>query len=79
MRRGFEGDTFIVGLAEHLRNILVSKDIQTLALLEVGENLKARYQNQAALSSTSFILTALNLCNDCDVNFKMARQKTFAR
>lgn len=75
MRRGFEGDTFIVGLAEHLRNILVSKDIQTLALLEVGENLKARYQNQAALSSTSFILTALNLCNDCDVNFKMARQK----
>ena len=75
MRRGFEGDTFIVGLAEHLRNVLVSKDLQTLGLLEVGENLKQRYQNQAALSSTSFILTALNLCNDCDVNFKMARQK----
>jgi DNA polymerase III subunit gamma/tau len=75
MRRGFEGDTFITGLAEHLRNILVSKDIQTIALLEVGENLKARYQNQAALSSTSFVLTALNLCNDCDVNYKMARQK----
>ena len=75
MRRGFEGDTFIVGLAEHLRNILVSKDLQTLQLLEVGENLKQRYQNQAALSSTSFILTALNLCNDCDVNYKMARYK----
>ncbi len=75
MRRGFEGDSFIIGLAEHLRNILVSKDLQTLALLEVGENLKGRYQNQAALSSTSFILTALNLCNDCDVNFKMARHK----
>ena len=75
MRRGFEGDTFIVGLAEHLRNILISKDLQTLGLLEVGEKLKQRYQNQAALSSTSFILTALNLCNDCDVNFKMARQK----
>ena len=75
MRRGFEGDTFIIGLAEHLRNILVSKDLQTLQLLEVGENLKQRYQNQAALSSTSFILTALNLCNDCDVNYKMARYK----
>jgi DNA polymerase III subunit gamma/tau len=75
MRRGFEGDTFIVGMAEHLRNILVSKDLQTLQLLEVGENLKQRYQNQAALSSTSFILTALNLCNDCDVNYKMARYK----
>ncbi len=75
MRRGFEGNTFIIGLAEHLRNILVSKDLQTLQLLEVGENLKQRYQNQAALSSTSFILTALNLCNDCDVNYKMARYK----
>ncbi|MBL7815114.1 MAG: DNA polymerase III subunit gamma/tau [Saprospiraceae bacterium] len=75
MRRGFEGDTFIVGLAEHLRNILVSKDLQTLKLLEVGDNLRNRYQNQAALSSTSFVLTALNLCNDCDVNYKMARHK----
>lgn len=75
MRRGFEGDTFIIGLAEHLRNLLVSKDIQTLSLLEVGENLKNRYQHQAALASTSFVLTALNLCNDCDVNFKMARHK----
>ena len=75
MRRGFDSDIFIGGLAEHLRNLLVCKDIQTLQLLEVGENLKARYQQQATLSSTSFVLTALNLCNDCDINFKMARNK----
>jgi DNA polymerase III subunit gamma/tau len=43
--------------------------------LEVGDNLKARYQQQAVLSNTSFVLTALNLCNDCDINFKMARNK----
>ena len=75
MRRGFDSDIFIGGLAEHLRNLLVCKDIQTIQLLEVGENLKARYQQQATLSSTSFVLTALNLCNDCDINFKMARNK----
>jgi DNA polymerase III subunit gamma/tau len=75
MRRGFDPDIFVGGLAEHLRNLLVCKDVQTLQLLEVGENLKARYQQQATLSSTSFVLTALNLCNDCDINFKMARNK----
>jgi DNA polymerase III subunit gamma/tau len=75
MRRGFDSDIFIGGLAEHLRNLLVCKDIQTLQLLEVGDNLKARYQQQATLSNTSFVLTALNLCNDCDINFKMARNK----
>jgi DNA polymerase III subunit gamma/tau len=75
MRRGFDPDIFVGGLAEHLRNLLVCKDVQTLQLLEVGENLKARYQQQATLSVTSFVLTALNLCNDCDINFKMARNK----
>jgi DNA polymerase III subunit gamma/tau len=75
MRRGFDSDIFIGGLAEHLRNLLVCKDIQTLQLLEVGDNLKSRYQQQAVLSNTSFVLTALNLCNDCDINFRMARNK----
>lgn len=75
MRKGFEGDTFVNGLAEHCRNILICKDLQMLQLLEVGENLKKRYQQQATISSTSFILTALNLLNECDVNFKQARNK----
>ncbi len=75
LRKGFEPDTFVTGLAEHLRNILVCKDEATLALLEVGESLRERYRKQAALAPASFLLTGLNLCNDCDINFKMARQK----
>jgi DNA polymerase III subunit gamma/tau len=75
MRKGFDGDIFLMGFAEHLRNLLVSKDVQTLQLLEVGDKLKSRYQGQSAISSTSFILTALNLLNDCDVNYKQARNK----
>lgn len=75
LRKGFEPDVFIIGLAEHLRNILVCKDQATLALLETGESLRERYRKQAALAPASFLLTALNLANDCDINFKMARQK----
>ncbi len=75
LRNGFEGDHFINGLAEHLRNLLVCKDAETLRLLEVGDSLRERYAQQAAVAPASFLLTALNLCNDCDVNFKMARQK----
>jgi len=75
LRKGFEPDVFVTGLAEHLRNILVCKDEATLALLETGESLRERYRRQAHLAATSFLLTALNLANDCDINFKLARHK----
>jgi DNA polymerase III subunit gamma/tau len=75
LRKGFEPEIFINGLAEHIRNVLVCKDASTLALLEVGENLKERYRNQSALAPNSLLLTVLNLCNDCDINYKMARNK----
>ncbi len=75
LRKGFEPDVFVIGLSEHLRNILVCKDEATLALLEVGESLRERYRRQAAITPSSFLLTALNIGNDCDVNFKMARHK----
>lgn len=72
-RKGFDGDIFINGLAEHLRNLLVCKDPKTLDLLEVSSNAKERYQQQAALTPTALILSALSIANDCDVNYKMAR------
>jgi DNA polymerase-3 subunit gamma/tau len=75
LRKGFEADIFINGLAEHLRNLLVCKDAATLQLLEVSDKLKDRYQQQANLAPTSFVLSALSIANDCDINFKMARNK----
>ncbi|MFK7796101.1 MAG: DNA polymerase III subunit gamma/tau, partial [Aureispira sp.] len=74
-RKGFDGDIFMNGLAEHLRNLLVCQDARTLELLEVGESVKMRYQQQANLVATSLILSALSLANECDVNYKMARNK----
>jgi DNA polymerase-3 subunit gamma/tau len=75
LRRGFEPDIFINGLAEHLRNLLVCKDEATLQLLEVSDSLKARYLTQARLTASSFLLTALNIANDCDVHYRLARNK----
>lgn len=75
LRKGFDLEVFINGLGEHLRNLLVCKDEQMLKLLDVGENQRERYKKQAQLTPTSFILTALNLCNDCDVRYKQAQNK----
>ncbi len=75
LNKGFDEDLFINGLAGHLRNLLVCKDTSTLSLLEGGEKLKERYHQQSALAPTDLLLTALNLANDCDVNFRLARNK----
>jgi DNA polymerase-3 subunit gamma/tau len=75
VQKGFDPDIFINGLAEHFRNILVCKDQQTLSLLETSESLKERYRIQSQLASNTFLLTALNLANDCDINYRMARNK----
>lgn len=75
LRKGFDAELFINGLAEHLRNLLVCKDEQTLQLLEISDTLQARYFDQAKVTPATFILTALNIANDCDVEYKQARNK----
>jgi DNA polymerase III subunit gamma/tau len=75
LKKGFEADIFVNGLADHLRNLLVSKDEATLLLLEVSDGLKDRYKEQALATPSSLVLSALNIANDCDINFKMARNK----
>jgi DNA polymerase-3 subunit gamma/tau len=75
LARGFDPDLFVNGLAEHFRNLLVCQDHETLRLLEVAGNIRERYRMQAALMPTSLLLSALAIANDCDVNFKMARNK----
>jgi DNA polymerase-3 subunit gamma/tau len=75
LKKGFDEDLFINGLATHVRNVLVSKDAQTLQLLEVTGSLRDRYRQQAALASASFLLTVLNLANECDLNARNAKNK----
>ncbi len=74
-QNGFEGDTFINGLAEHIRNLLVIQDTRTTALLETSATWHQRYQEQAMLAAPSFLLTALHIANLTDVQFPLARNK----
>lgn len=75
VNKGFDPDLFINGLASHLRDLLVCQDESTLSLLEVSETLRDRYRQQAAQATPSFLLTALNLANDCDLQYKTALNK----
>ena len=74
-RKGFEGDTFLEGYAEFMRNILVSKDTRAAILLEVADDFKQKYLQAAQKISTSWLIAALNLLNDAEINYKQARNK----
>ena len=75
LRKGFDEDLFLNGLAAHVRDLLVCKDEATLKLLEVGERLRARYHQQAAIAPADLLLTLLDIANECDLGFRMARNK----
>ena len=75
LNKGFEAGHFIGGLAAHFRDLLVSRDAQTLPLLEVAESVRARYAEQAARCTPHFLYAALKLCNDCDINYRTAPNK----
>ncbi len=75
LKGGFDEDLFLNGLSAHVRDLLVCKDQATLQLLEVGDRLRERYRQQAGIAPADLLLTVLDLANDCDLNFKMARNK----
>ena len=75
LQKGFDGHNFINGLAEHLRNVLVCKNPKTLELLEVGDTIKTKYLEQSQNCDQDFILGALEICNECDVQYKSSRNQ----
>lgn len=75
LSKGFSAQHFIGGLASHFRDLLVSRDEQTLPLLEVSQATRQRYLEQARLCQPRFLYRALRLCNDCDINYRQSRNK----
>ena len=71
--KGFDAHLFLNGLSEHYRNLLVCKDQATLKLMEVPETAANRYKAQSNLASTAFLLNALNITNQADLNYKTSR------
>lgn len=75
INKGFDGGHLIGGLASHVRNVLMAKDKQTLPLLEVSEQQRAKYEEQAARCDQKFLYTALKIMNECDVNYRQSSNK----
>ncbi|GAB2678739.1 DNA polymerase III subunit gamma/tau [Flavihumibacter cheonanensis] len=74
-RKGFEGDLVLNGFAEFIRNLLLSKDEKVASLVEVVESFRQRYQQMSATCSTGYLVSALNILAEAEINFKSARNK----
>ena len=75
INKGFDGGLLIGGLAKHVRNVLMAKDPQTLPLLEVSDQQRERYQQQAQKCEIRFLYDALRLMNQCDINYRQSSNK----
>ncbi len=73
--KGFDAHNFINGLASHLRDLLVSKNSDTLRLLEVSENIKTSYLEQSQKCPVEFLFSSLIICNDADIQYKTSRNQ----
>lgn len=78
LAKGFEGQHFVDGLGSHLRDVMVCKDVATIALLEKGENVAKRYAEQAAKTPLPFLYKALQMVGDVSLNYRLSRNKRLA-
>ena len=75
--KGFDSHFFITGLAQYLRDLLVSRTEQTLALLDTDDSIKQTMKAQAIKAEPRFFYEAMSLCNDADLNYRAASNKIF--
>lgn len=75
LEKGFDGQHFLIGFGEHLRNLLVSKDPMTIKLMETAPSIRNRYLEQAKQCKSEFLLKALDIINKCDQNYKISNSK----
>jgi DNA polymerase-3 subunit gamma/tau len=74
-RKGFEGDAVLNGFAEFLRNLLICKDERVSGLLEVVESFRRRFADTAKKVDAGYLVSALNLLNEAEIQFRQARNK----
>ena len=75
LNKGFDGHHFITGLGGHFRNLLVSKDAQTIPLMEVSESVAEKYKTQAAASDLRLLIQGLQMVNECDTQFRASKHQ----
>lgn len=75
INNGFDGEMFLLGMSEHFRNLLISKDAKTVALLEAADDIKDKYFQQSNVVNETFLLNALSIINQCDIDYKTSKNK----
>lgn len=75
IEKGFDGGNLILGLAAHVRNVLMAKDEKTLTLLEASEQQRQKYAEQAKRCPTKFLYQTLKILNQCDINYRQSSNK----
>lgn len=75
LNNGFDGGHFIAGLSGHLRNLLVAAEPATVKLLEVSDNIRKKYLEQSGQLSSGILLSALNIANQCEINYKTSKNQ----
>jgi DNA polymerase-3 subunit gamma/tau len=75
LKKGFDGQHFIVGLSEHIRNLMVAQDARTVQLMDVPESTKNEYAAQAKAAPYSLLLSWLSLTSQCDINYKASKNQ----
>lgn len=73
--KGFEGNQFVLGLGTHLRHLLLSRDTQTLPLIETSDEIRQQYGQQARKCQPKFLFRAIRKCTDCDLNYRACQNK----
>ena len=73
--KGFDAGHFVTGFAQHLRDVLVSKDVATIQLLETSDVIRQHYQEQAQRCHAKWLFNALDVMNTCDVQYRTAKNK----
>jgi len=75
LKKGYDGLNFVNGLSAHIRDLLVSTDPQTIKLLEAGDSVREKYLKQSAECNPGFLLSALEICNQCEMAFKLSKNQ----
>ncbi|MEA4981874.1 MAG: DNA polymerase III subunit gamma/tau, partial [Paludibacter sp.] len=75
LNKGFDAHHFVSGLSSHFRDLLVSKDPQTISLMEVGADIGKKYQEQSQECPVEFLFQALKISNECDLNYRISKNK----
>lgn len=75
LQKGFDAGHFVTGLAQHLRDVLVSKDAATIQLLETSDSIRQHYQEQAQRCAAKWLFNALEVMNTCDIQYRTAKNK----